>query len=109
MEFSMPTKSLVLPTLFSTPLQEIQRLDKYSRYDYSLGRRETWEETVGRSVDFLYELAGDRLDASAYERIRMGMLCLEALPSMRLLAMAGPAARRSSIVTYNCFGRETRF
>ncbi|HEX2171008.1 MAG TPA: ATP cone domain-containing protein, partial [Dehalococcoidia bacterium] len=87
---------------FPTPLQKFQFFDKYSRFDYTLGRRETWVETIDRAVGFLHELAGPRLPAETYERIRRGMLEMRAMPSMRLLAMAGPAARRSNITIYNC-------
>lgn len=87
---------------FPTPIQKFQFFDKYSRFNYDLGRRETWIETVDRSVDFMYELAGDRLPRETYERIRRAILEMQAMPSMRLLAMAGPAARRNNIAIYNC-------
>ena len=87
---------------FPSQLQKFQFFDKYSRFNYELGRRETWMETVDRSVGFLRELAGKRLDARVYERLRKGILEMKATPSMRLLAMAGPAARRNNISIYNC-------
>ncbi|HEX2909663.1 MAG TPA: ATP cone domain-containing protein [Chloroflexia bacterium] len=87
---------------FPTQLQQFQFFDKYSRFDYKLGRRETWVETVNRTVDFLHELAGPRLEAETYDRVRRGILEMKVMPSMRLLAMAGPAARRSNITLYNC-------
>jgi ribonucleoside-diphosphate reductase alpha chain len=87
---------------FPTQLQQFQFFDKYSRFDYNLGRRETWVETVNRTVDFLHELAGDRLERETYERVRRGILEMKVMASMRLLAMAGPAARRSNITIYNC-------
>lgn len=87
---------------FPTALQKFQFFDKYSRFNYELGRRETWIETVDRSVDYLHELAGDRLPRETYERIRKAILEMRAMPSMRLLAMAGPAARRNNIAIYNC-------
>ncbi len=87
---------------FPTPIQKFQFFDKYSRFNYDLGRRETWIETVDRSVDFMHELAGDRLPRETYERIRKAILEMRAMPSMRLLAMAGPAARRNNIAIYNC-------
>lgn len=89
---------------FPTALQKFQFFDKYSRFNYELGRRETWIETVDRAVDFLHELArpyGD-LGAETYERIRRAILEMKVMPSMRLLAMAGPAARRNNISIYNC-------
>ncbi|MBI3954550.1 recombinase [Candidatus Collierbacteria bacterium] len=87
---------------FSTQLQKFQFFDKYSRFNYQLGRRETWVETVNRSVDFLKEISESRLPANYYERIRRGILEMKCAPSMRLLAMAGPAARRNNISIYNC-------
>ena len=35
---------------FPTPLQQFQFFDKYSRFDYNIGRRETWLETVDRLI-----------------------------------------------------------
>jgi ribonucleoside-triphosphate reductase (thioredoxin) len=87
---------------FPSPLQKFQFFDKYSRFNYDLGRRETWIETVDRSVDFLYELAGARLPSETYARIRRNILEMRSMPSMRLLAMAGAAARRNNVAIYNC-------
>ncbi|MCB8978961.1 MAG: recombinase [Ardenticatenaceae bacterium] len=87
---------------FPTQLQKFQFYDKYSRFNYDLGRRETWVETVNRAVDYLKELSEDRLPAETYERVRQGILQMKVMPSMRLLAMAGPAARRNNIAIYNC-------
>jgi ribonucleoside-triphosphate reductase (thioredoxin) len=87
---------------FPTPLQKFQFYDKYSRFDYERGRRETWIETVDRAVAFLHELAGERLESGEYERIRRAILEMRAMPSMRLLAMAGAPARRDNVSIYNC-------
>lgn len=89
-------------TYFPTQLQKFQFYDKYSRFNYDLGRRETWIETVDRAVDYLHELGGSRLPKTDYERIRKGILEMKVMPSMRLLAMAGEPARRSNISIYNC-------
>lgn len=87
---------------FPTVLQKFQFYDKYARFSYELGRRETWVETVDRAVNYLRELSESRLPDETYERIRQGILTMRVMPSMRLLAMAGPAARRSNITIYNC-------
>ncbi len=87
---------------FPTQLQKFQFYDKYSRFNYDLGRRETWIETVNRAVDYLRELSDYRLPQETYDRIRSGILEMKVMPSMRLLAMAGPAARRNNIAIYNC-------
>ncbi|MCL4867651.1 MAG: recombinase [Anaerolineae bacterium] len=87
---------------FPTQLQKFQFYDKYSRFNYDLGRRETWLETVNRSVEFLRELSHGRLPGEMYEQVQQAILQMKAMPSMRLLAMAGAAARRNNIAIYNC-------
>lgn len=96
---------------FGTELQKFQFYDKYSRWNGDLGRRETWVETVDRAVDFLHELAAPRADLGSdfYQNIRLGILNMQVMPSMRLLAMAGPAARRDNASIYNCFSGDTEF
>ena len=87
---------------FPTTLQRFMFYDKYSRFNWDLGRRETWLETVDRSVTFLKQLSENKLDESIYNRIHDAILNMEVMPSMRLLAMAGPAAERNNMAIYNC-------
>lgn len=87
---------------FPTQLQKFQFFDKYARFNYDLGRRETWVETVDRAVDFLKEISKNKLDKKDYERVRKSILEMRATPSMRLLASAGGSARRQNICIYNC-------
>lgn len=87
---------------FDTPLQMAQYLNKYSRFDYSKGRRETWVETVDRVVSYLIELSENKLPESDYERIRQSILEMKAMPAMRLIATAGEVARRNNIAIFNC-------
>lgn len=86
-------------------LREFQFFDKYSRFDHTRGRRDTWPETVDRSIDYLRELVDGRLDGKwdhVWTTLRGAVLRQDAMPSMRLLAMAGPAARRQNASIYNC-------
>ncbi len=87
---------------FPTQLQKFQFFDKYARFSYDLGRRETWVETVDRAVSFLKEISNNKLEKKDYERIRKSILEMKATPSMRLLASAGESARRQNICIYNC-------
>lgn len=87
---------------FENQIQKFQFFDKYSRFNYDFGRRETWKETVERAVGYLRELSGDKLEEAVYKRIKKYILEMKATPSMRLLAMAGPAAIRNNIGIYNC-------
>lgn len=90
---------------FPTDAQQFTFFDKYSRYSYELGRRETWIETVDRTVAFLKELADGAegsLPDSTFDRIHDAILGMRAMPSMRLLATAGDYARENSLAIYNC-------
>lgn len=87
---------------FPSQLQKFQFYDKYSRYSHDLGRRETWVEAVDRVVNYLFDLSEGKLDKEVYDTIRQYILEMKVMPSMRLLAMAGPAAKRNNAVLYNC-------
>ena len=87
---------------FETQLQQFQFFDKYSRFRYDLGRRETWRETVKRAVDYLMEVSDNQLSEYDYSEIEQAILNMEVMPSMRLLAMAGKAANEFPQSCYNC-------
>jgi ribonucleoside-diphosphate reductase alpha chain len=87
---------------FETPLQRFQFLSKYSRWNWEASRRETWVETVDRAVNYLRKLSKNKLPEKDYQRIKQYILEMKAMPSMRLMAMAGPAAERDSTTIYNC-------
>jgi ribonucleoside-triphosphate reductase len=87
---------------FPHPIQQFQFYDKYSRWRPELGRRETWVECVERAIGFMQEYAGDVLTPDEWAECRQSILTMEAMPSMRLLQMAGPAARRCNVGIYNC-------
>lgn len=87
---------------FPTEIQKFQFFDKYSRFNYRKKRRETWIETVDRATKYLVELSQNKLDKKDYDRIREFIINMKATPSMRLLAMAGDAAKRQNIAIYNC-------
>jgi ribonucleoside-diphosphate reductase alpha chain len=91
---------------FKTQLQQFQFYNKYSRFNQDKGRRETWPETVDRVVSYLKELSENQkpgaVSAATFEEIRTAILELRVMPSMRMIAMAGPAARRNNISFYNC-------
>ncbi len=74
----------------------------YSKWQDSLGRRETWLETVDRFIAYMKENLGDRISARDYSEVREGILKQEICPSMRLLWSAGEACRESNVWAYNC-------
>lgn len=87
----------------SVVLEQTQYYDKYSRYDYELGRRENWEETVTRVTKYLFSFDKNNvLTPDEKWDIFQAIVNKDVMPSMRNLAMAGPAAERNNICSYNC-------
>ncbi|OGL31605.1 ribonucleoside-triphosphate reductase, partial [Candidatus Saccharibacteria bacterium RIFCSPHIGHO2_12_FULL_42_8] len=87
---------------FKNPLGEFVYYRTYSRWIAEESRRETWIETVDRYMKFMKENLGKKLNSDEYEEIRQGILNHEAMPSMRLLQFAGPAAKKTNVCAYNC-------
>ena len=74
----------------------------YSRWDDGKGRRETWDETVQRCVDYLKKVSKSKLKKSDYELIHQYILEMKVMPSMRLLWTAGKPAQLNNVAIYNC-------
>ena len=72
---------------FSEPAQLLNFYDKYSRYNWDLGRRETWNETVDRAVDHLRWEVEQHMDGRGglsedlYSEIHSAILNLEVMSS----------------------------
>lgn len=97
---------------FVTPIQELQFYDKYSRWSQELGRRENWEETVERVISFFYDQLKKRklpVDSETipWNDLQNAMLLMEAMPSMRIVQMAGPALERCNVGAYNPVSGDT--
>ena len=91
-----------LPTIY----QEYIHLSRYARWDYDLGRRETWDETVGRYFNFftewLEEKNGYKLENGERTKLENAVNELNVMPSMRCLMTAGPALKKENVAGYNC-------
>jgi ribonucleoside-triphosphate reductase (thioredoxin) len=88
---------MTLPTTY----QSLIHLSRYSRYIPSEQRRETWEETVTRLIEYLrIKVPEDMLPKLL--QIKAAILNLEVMPSMRLMMTAGEACERDNIAAYNC-------
>lgn len=86
--------------------QQYIHQSRYARWIPKLQRRETWKETVARTIEFLAEHVLTKFP-EAYLEIPWGDLekaiyKQEIMPSMRLLMTAGEAANRDNIAIYNC-------
>jgi ribonucleoside-triphosphate reductase (thioredoxin) len=91
-----------LPTVF----QQYIHLSRYARWLEDKNRRETWDETVQRYMDFmkkhLQENYGYDIPAADYAEVHSAILKLEVMPSMRALMTAGEALERDHIAGFNC-------
>ncbi|MFA6393190.1 MAG: ATP cone domain-containing protein [Candidatus Paceibacterota bacterium] len=87
---------------FRNPLSEFVYYRTYAKWIEEEGRRETWIETIDRYINFMKGKLGNKLKESEYKEVREAILRQEAMPSMRLLQFAGPAAERSNVCAYNC-------
>lgn len=81
-------------------------LSRYAKFLDDEGRRETWEETVSRYMNFMYKQIPTERGRKALlpwkEEIRNSILKCDVMPSMRALMTAGPALERESMCGYNC-------
>ena len=85
-----------------TDYQSFIHKSRYARWLESEGRRESWDETVTRYLDYVcssvdYEIEDD-LKAQLYDAI----ISLQVMPSMRAMMTAGPALDRDNTAGYNC-------
>lgn len=88
------------------PYRNFIAVSRYSRWLEDEGRRETWQETVDRYVNFMR----DHMDTnypnvvknSEWSDIRNHILNHEVVPSMRAIMTAGPALSRENLAQFNC-------
>jgi ribonucleoside-triphosphate reductase len=74
---------------------------RYARWLDDKGRRETWDETVARYINFFKDRI-DPSDSAALEECAQAIRALEVMPSMRCLMTAGKALERDNVSGYNC-------
>jgi len=80
--------------------QQFIHKSRYARWMSEEGRRETWEETVQRYVDF-WKNRG-QLDNKTAARLYEGIHSLKVMPSMRCLMTAGEALDKDNVAGFNC-------
>ena len=94
---------------FKNDLQRYIHISKYARWMEEETRRETWEESVDRFIDFwsAQTVGGDGindalLDPKILTDLRKAILNCDIMPSMRGMMVAGKALERDNIAQYNC-------
>lgn len=92
---------------FKSPYQEVIYKSRYSRWIEEEKRRENWDETVKRLIDYYdnevnkyIPLGG--LSGKQGQELYDAIYNLEVMPSMRALMTAGPALDRCHVPAYNC-------
>ena len=80
--------------------QQFIHKSRYARWMKEEGRRETWEETVQRYVDFWTERG--QIDSKVAKKLYNSILNLEVMPSMRCLMTAGVALDKDNVAGFNC-------
>lgn len=90
-----------LPSLY----QQFIHLSRYARWIDGENRRETWEETVDRYINFMCDFqCKDKIPIDIRKELREAILNLEVMPSMRCMMTAGEALKRDAAAAYNCSG-----
>lgn len=93
---------------FPSPYSEVIFKSRYARWLDAEARRENWDETVARLVnyyvDHIYPPHRPRGNEAIEldEMLTWAIYNLEVMPSMRALMTAGPAMDRCHVPAYNC-------
>ena len=84
--------------------QNLIAKSRYSRYLPEEKRRENWDETADRWINFFQRELKNKIkpDDSIWEILRNEINTLSVLPSMRSVMTAGEALRRTNVAAYNC-------
>lgn len=91
-------------TQLPTDYQKLIHLSRYSRWLPQENRRETWEETVERIVNYFKNRFHNlNIGSDVYADITAAILHQDVMPSMRLAWTAGPALDDDHIAAYNCY------
>ena len=86
--------------------QRFIHTSRYARWNDELQRRETWEETVSRLINYYeYHLSvyvGFNIKEEDKAILYKAISSMSVMPSMRAMMTAGPALERNNIAGYNC-------
>lgn len=80
--------------------QQYIHKSRYARWREDDNRRETWDETVQRYIDFWK--GRKQLDEATGKKLYDAIYNLEVMPSMRCLMTAGIALDRDNMAGFNC-------
>ena len=89
-----------------TPYQTYIAKSRYARFIDSEGRREHWDETVGRYMSFMDAHLRTKhnysMPSKLFEELSKAVNTSAVMPSMRSIMTAGEALERQNVAGYNC-------
>ena len=94
-----PSQYMTAVNHLPSQLQEYVHKSRYARWIDSKQRRETWEETVQRYVDYFHAKFPEHYPK---DEIYEAIVNIFDMPSMRALMTAGPALDRDPMAGFNC-------
>ena len=95
-----------MSNLLPTAYQQFIHKSRYARWIEDDQRRENWDETVSRYVNFMKEHVfsklAHKLGDSDVAEIEQSILNQDVMPSMRAMMTAGEALERDNVAGFNC-------
>jgi ribonucleoside-triphosphate reductase (thioredoxin) len=95
-----------MSNMLPTPYQQFIHKSRYARWLDDEQRRENWDETVSRYVNFMADHVSNKHDYelpnSLKDEIEEAILTLKVMPSMRAMMTSGSALARDNVCGYNC-------
>ena len=95
--------------MLPTSYQQFIHKSRYARWLDDEQRRENWDETVERYLQFMIDHVKEKHDFDIEHlypgdvgKLRQAILSQDIMPSMRAMMTAGPALARDNICGYNC-------
>lgn len=101
----MDLKSKNLTQGLRTVYQEYIHKSRYARFNPEINSRETWQQTVSRYSNFMFnkcESLGFKLSEEFKKEVYDSIYNLEVMPSMRAMMTAGKALDLHNVAGYNC-------
>lgn len=80
--------------------QQYIHKSRYARYLDSEQRRETWDETIDRYLQFFIDR--EQINNNEAQLLKKSITAQEVMPSMRCLMTAGIALERDNVAGFNC-------
>lgn len=85
-----------------SPYQQYIHKSRYARWLDAEQRRENWDETVHRYIEFFAPRLPEADREVVAAELEKAILNMEVMPSMRAMMTAGPALKKDNCAGYNC-------